>query len=102
MHRKIKIIALFLMMSVLCSAIVLSRTKQKRKNSNDKNIVVKESKSKSPIKADTVKIKPVDEVTVADTLQNADNLKFKAFKKSAHASYYAARFEGKRTASGKK
>lgn len=37
-----------------------------------------------------------------DTLANAIPLKFKPFKKSAHASYYHDKFTGKRTASGQK
>ena len=37
-----------------------------------------------------------------DSIETLGNLKFKPFKKKAHASYYASRFNGKRTASGKK
>ena len=39
---------------------------------------------------------------VADSLKLVSNLKLKLFKKSAHASYYHDRFNGKRTASGRK
>jgi rare lipoprotein A len=37
-----------------------------------------------------------------DSLEAMGNLKYKSFKKKAHASYYADKFNGKRTASGKK
>ena len=37
-----------------------------------------------------------------DSVETLGNLKFKIFKKNVHASYYADRFTGKRTASGKK
>jgi len=37
-----------------------------------------------------------------DSIETLGNLKFKMFKKSVHASYYADRFTGKRTASGKR
>jgi len=37
-----------------------------------------------------------------DSLEAMGNLKFKPFKNKVHASYYADRFNGKRTASGKK
>ena len=37
-----------------------------------------------------------------DSIETLGNLKFKVFKKNVHASYYADRFTGKRTASGKK
>lgn len=37
-----------------------------------------------------------------DSIEAYGNLKFKPFKKNAHASYYADKFNGRRTASGKK
>ena len=45
----------------------------------------------------TVKSEPA----IIDTLTNL-SIKFKPFKKDAHASYYHNKFNGKRTASGKK
>ena len=105
MRNKIKIVTLFIMVAVLFSFIAFAKSKQKEKiqeNSKDKNIVVKENKSKTAaIKSDTVKTKQAS-IPTLDSLPTNENLKFKAFKKSAHASYYAARFEGKRTASGKR
>lgn len=39
---------------------------------------------------------------IADSLKLVSNLKLKLHKKNAHASYYHDKFNGKRTASGKK
>ena len=53
-------------------------------------------------KPDTIKkIKAVVEETIEDTTL-VINGKYKLYKKKAHASYYADRFHGKRTASGKR
>ncbi|MBD3582090.1 septal ring lytic transglycosylase RlpA family protein [Flavobacterium selenitireducens] len=40
--------------------------------------------------------------SVADSLKLVSNLKLKLLKKNAHASYYHDKFNGRRTASGKK
>lgn len=52
------------------------------------------------------KLKVSDSLTILavpiDSIETMGNLKFKPYKKKAHASYYADRFNGKRTASGKK
>lgn len=40
-------------------------------------------------------------VAIADSLKLAETKKYKLFKKDAHASYYADRFTGRKTASGK-
>jgi rare lipoprotein A len=37
-----------------------------------------------------------------DSIETLGNLKYKLYKKAAHASYYASKFNGRRTASGKK
>lgn len=52
----------------------------------------------TPLKAvvDTVKTK----ITVTDTVKPKPILKLKTFKTKAHASYYANKFNGKRTSSG--
>src|SRR4051812_7111594 len=39
---------------------------------------------------------------IADSLKLTSNLKLKLVKKSAHASYYHDKFNGRRTASGRK
>jgi rare lipoprotein A len=45
--------------------------------------------------------KPILQIPI-DSIEIIGNLKFKLFKNSAHASYYADKFTGKRTASGKR
>ncbi|MFY7741947.1 MAG: septal ring lytic transglycosylase RlpA family protein [Flavobacterium sp.] len=42
------------------------------------------------------------DTTVVDTIQKEGNLKFTLLKKGAHASYYADKFNGRRTASGER
>lgn len=58
-------------------------------------------KSKLPVKLavqDTI-----NPLTIpVDSLETLGNLTFKLYKKKAHASYYHNKFNGKRTASGKK
>ncbi|MDI1307505.1 MAG: septal ring lytic transglycosylase RlpA family protein [bacterium] len=61
-------------------------------------------KQKNAIQKDTIKKnKPgiVRQEIISDTL-TIENGKFKIYKKEAHASYYADKFNGKRTTSGKK
>ena len=55
-----------------------------------------------------VAVKPVVQDTInplqisVDSLETIGNLTFKLYKKKAHASYYHNKFNGKRTASGKR
>ncbi|MFV5685210.1 septal ring lytic transglycosylase RlpA family protein [Flavobacterium sp. GB2R13] len=61
-------------------------------------------KQKNAIQKDTIKKnKPgiVRQEIISDTL-TIENGKFKIYKREAHASYYADKFNGKRTTSGKK
>jgi rare lipoprotein A len=55
----------------------------------------KQSFSTRPVQ-DTIKV----DSTAIDSLLIEGNYTFKLYKKKAHASYYAKRFHGKRTASG--
>ncbi|TBX71077.1 septal ring lytic transglycosylase RlpA family protein [Flavobacterium silvisoli] len=83
---------------------------QKEKNkpkAKETAVAPKESKDKTkaatlPLtKVDTLKNKALAEIPqVTDSLKTEMNLKFKFYKKNAHASYYAQKFHGKRTASG--
>lgn len=66
---------------------------------NTQNLKVIDKTSVTP-KVDTTKLKL--QINVVDSLKSYENLKFKSFKKSAHASYYHDRFNGRKTASGKK
>lgn len=52
--------------------------------------------AKLEIQKDSVK-----KVAIADSLKLAETKKYKLFKKDAHASYYADRFTGRKTASGR-
>ncbi len=51
--------------------------------------------SQDTLKTDKLKIVPLN-----DSVFSVEGLKLKVYKKSAHASYYHDRFNGKRTASG--
>lgn len=77
-----------------------------QKQTTDKNASQKSIKDKDLVqsqqKQDTLKnLSMKSEPALIDTLTNV-TLKFKPFKKSAHASYYHNKFNGKRTASGQK
>jgi rare lipoprotein A len=50
------------------------------------------------VSKDTIK----KNAAIADSLNLVSNLKLKLFKKNAHASYYAEKFNGRRTASGRR
>jgi rare lipoprotein A len=85
-----------------------SRHKHKQKEKNKEKAVKEkaiENKEREKViattKVDTAKIKPKSEVSELDTLDVA-NLKLKFLKKNAHASYYSGKFNGRRTASGKR
>ena len=52
--------------------------------------------TKVEIQKDSIK-----KAAIADSLKIAANKKYKLFKKDAHASYYADRFTGRKTASGR-
>jgi rare lipoprotein A len=81
---------------------------QKEKNKSktkESTVTPKETKDKTKIlpltKGDTLKTKTLTELLeVTDSVKTDLNLKFKFYKKNAHASYYAQKFHGKRTASG--
>lgn len=67
-----------------------------------KTLVVKQDKS--PLSKDTIdrnKTLLIQQEPVSDTL-SFEMGKLKTFKKNAHASYYADKFNGKRTTSGKR
>ena len=64
-------------------------------SSNDKELQ-KFPQAKLEIPKDSVK-----KIAVADSLKLADTKKYKLFKKNAHASYYADKFTGRKTASGR-
>jgi rare lipoprotein A len=59
-------------------------------------------KTVATAKTDTVVVKEIPMVKETDTLQIDPNSKLKIYKKNAHASYYHHKFNGRRTASGKR
>lgn len=101
-----RIFTLFLIIATFFgSAIVDASPKQKDKN-KEKTPTAKAPETKvaeKPIattKIDTAKTKLQTGLEI-DTL-DVNNFKFKSLKKNAHASYYHSRFNGRRTASGKR
>lgn len=83
-----KLITLFFLLAISCSATSQSSVKDKQK---------------SPVQKDTVKKDKtlfVIQDTSSDSLFVGGKLKF--YKKDAHASYYADKFNGKRTTNGRK
>ncbi|WP_395633273.1 septal ring lytic transglycosylase RlpA family protein [Flavobacterium sp.] len=60
------------------------------------------TKTAAAAKTDTVVVKEIPVVKETDTLQIDPNSKLKVYKKNAHASYYHHKFNGRRTASGKR
>lgn len=64
--------------------------------SSSKNFVARIQQPK-PISKDSIK-----KIATLDSLAFFENLKFKFFKNNAHASYYADKFTGRKTASGKR
>ena len=85
------------------SAQQKGKTQEKAKR---KETIGKESKDKTKTiaeaKIDTVQHKAVGDFFDLDTLKLDVNSKLKFYKKNAHASYYHNKFNGRRTASGKK
>jgi len=103
-----KIFTLFISIIIvgLANGQVISKERHKSSTQKDtikkiKTLIVKQDKS--PIAKDTVnKNKPlVNTEIVSDTLL-VETGKFKLYKKAAHASYYADKFQGQRTTSGKR
>lgn len=60
----------------------------------------REFQKNPPVKLE-IKKDSVKKVAIADSLKLAEAKKYKLFKKDAHASYYADRFTGRKTASGR-
>lgn len=83
-----KAISLFFILAVISLAI------SQNSGTNKPKTLVKNDTLKKP------KIAVLQQEVVIDTLF-AGSEKLKLFKKSAHASYYADKFQGKKTASGK-
>ncbi len=105
MNNKIFITTLSVFTLFLVCVFQLNTTQQKEKNQeNSKEKVVKQKENKekvqATVKVDTVKSKLKPEIKTADTTKVVETLKFKLYKKQAHASYYHDKFNGRKTASG--
>lgn len=103
MNKKIFLLFILLATSVFGNAVVRNKPQQKDKNKEkaEKIAETKEKeKSVAAVKIDTIKTKLKTGLEI-DTL-DVNNFKFRFLKKNAHASYYHNRFNGRRTASGKK
>ncbi|WP_367178934.1 septal ring lytic transglycosylase RlpA family protein [Flavobacterium sp.] len=90
---------------LLSSSFIDNKGKQEPKKQEPKKIEVKKQEVKKVEETKKI-LDTVKEKTVAKTEIKTDTIveykgKFKPYKKNAHASYYADRFHGKRTASGK-
>lgn len=75
--------------------------KDSKENKETKDPKDKTKTTAAP-KADSVAVKEIPVVKETDTLQIDPNSKLKIYKKNAHASYYHHKFNGRRTASGKR
>lgn len=103
MNKKIFILFFILFTSLFTSVSAQSKHHRKVKHKQKRSKIVKTKESEkitASFKADTSKLKTVLEIDSLDFLLSNSKLKF--LKKNAHASYYAAKFNGKRTASGKR
>jgi rare lipoprotein A len=114
-----KIASLLLVLMTFTLLAFSSGNPQKKEKPQDKNkektTPAKDSKDPKEIKdlkdktktvatakTDTVVVKEIPVVKETDTLQIDPNSKLKVYKKNAHASYYHHKFNGRRTASGKR
>jgi len=85
MRNKKNILLSLLSVTILsCFTYVMSQSKP-----------VEAKVSQDTLKTDKLKIVPLN-----DSVFSVEGLKLKVYKKSAHASYYHDRFNGKKTASG--
>lgn len=103
MNNKIFIL-FFILFTSLFTSISAQKKHDKKAISKAKTVKITEPKEQekaaATVKVDTFKFKTILGVDSLD-LYNA-NSKFRLFKKNAHASYYHHKFNGRRTASGKK
>lgn len=103
MNNKIFIL-FFVLFTSLFTSISAQSKHHKKAQSKAKTTKINEAKETekvaAAVKVDTSKFKTILEIDSLDFY--LDNSKLKLLKKNAHASYYHNKFNGKRTASGKK
>ena len=104
MNAKILILFLSLFTTAIVNVTNGNKPQQKDKN-KEKAAKIKEVKEQEKVvastKVDTSKLKLKNVISQIDSL-DLSVAKLKLLKKNAHASYYHNRFNGRRTASGKK
>jgi rare lipoprotein A len=104
MNHKLTLLFVSMLTSLMLSTYFhLPQQKEKNKEkAKEKQIEVKEIKEKviSTTRIDTSKIKLKNIVAEVDSLKTLNIAKLKLLKKNAHASYYADKFNGRKTASG--
>ncbi|PXY44636.1 septal ring lytic transglycosylase RlpA family protein [Flavobacterium hydrophilum] len=83
-NKKNILLSLFSVTLLSCFTYVMSQSKP-----------VEAKVSQDTLKTDKLKMVPLN-----DSVFSVEGLKLKVYKKSAHASYYHDRFNGKKTASG--
>lgn len=87
MKRRISILFFVLITLLVGTTFVAQTVKANKQDIKKKDSIVKAKKE-------------IPEIAITDTIVEYKG-KFKPFKKSAHASYYADKFHGRRTASGR-
>lgn len=97
----------FLLFTAFFGSISAQKKPQLKDRNKEKLVKTSEIKDKekttAAVKIDTLKIKLKDVKSELDSLITSNpNLNLKLIKKKAHASYYHSRFNGRRTASGKR
>ncbi|MBF6641302.1 septal ring lytic transglycosylase RlpA family protein [Flavobacterium sp. J49] len=105
MNTKIAILLFSIITSVFAFNVSVKNPQQKEKpqeKPKEKGTTVKDDKDKIKVVADTLKSRSAVDFQETDTLQIDPNSKLKIYKKNAHASYYHNKFNGRRTASGKR
>ena len=102
MKERMQIYLTFVFILIIGTVGIQAQQKGKNTKAPVKNEIKKDKPVSSPAKTDSIRVKIVNELTASDTLKVEEQFKLKVFKKNAHASYYASRFEGKRTANGEK
>jgi rare lipoprotein A len=96
-----KIFILFLVIATSVFGGNKPQQKDKNKEKSAKINEIKEERAVVAAKVDTLKLKVRNVLAAADSL-DLSTARLKFLKKNAHASYYHNKFNGRRTASGKR
>lgn len=100
-----KAFTIYFLLLLFVQSYAQSSVSEKANNSATKTTNAKSSVAKNEVEKDSIKKNKLTLVNstdkVVDSTQLVDGV-FKFYKKDAHASYYADKFNGKRTASGRR